>query len=253
MPAIVALLLAFGFRQSSVKFKIAHHVHLEYGVLSTYEARRDGSVVGSYGQMGLHDGFELPLIVIKGKQIVLSNERDLNSHQVAAILPSNRFAVLTDYRAPRLGVLSGKKLMLGAPIPSAKAQSEVEPTKSPTSPEIDGVFPVPEGMRDTTANENVDLYKYLEGTKLMQVNTLTHMEYGYRGALIDASGRVWPLEKCIPGMARYQVRGIQFVSPDGWFVIDAIKDPPAHENGVRIGFGDELFWIEALRDSGSGK
>lgn len=250
---VIQHLIALTICRDTVRFKVTHRVRLRGSVLRTFDAKRDGSLVGSYGQMGLHDGAEFPLIVLKGIQRVLANESDLASYQVAELQHGNTFKVLHDFKQPRIAVKIGNKLKLGARTSynwaRRQALIQVPAVQTPCSSVFDRLFPVPAGMRDTTSNESVDTYKYLGGTKLCQINTSWHMEYGHRSALTDAGGKTLPMEKCIPGLAGFRVMGIQFVSPEGWFVVDAVREQPPDDSGVSVGFGSELFWIEAVRIS----
>src|ERR1019366_4037807 len=80
IPLMVELLVAFAVAQHQASFKISHHAKLSDCILQAFDVRRDGTLVGSYGQLGLHDGWEHPLIVIKGTQIVPANEAQLGGY-----------------------------------------------------------------------------------------------------------------------------------------------------------------------------
>lgn len=263
---MVEAIVAFALLQDQLSFKVSHHAKLNDCVLQAFDVTRNGSLVGSYGQLGAHDGTEHPLIVIKGTQIVPANEMQLGGYQVASIRPNNRFIVLKWSQPPHSATLVKRNLVIGRATtlpkshlkgltgenvnlnPWEQKRLHGEATlKIPSKEAIDKLFPVPEEMSDTTENVSVDVVPYLGGCKLLQVNYRWQMEEGHRVALWEASGRLRPLEQCVPGLAGYQVRGIKYASSDGWFIVDAIRGLRYQKDNVTLGYGNELFWIETAK------
>jgi hypothetical protein len=135
-------------------------------------------------------------------------------------------------------------LVLLGEMSKSPAQKGLPSSKTSSDPLIDKLFPIPKDMRDTVEIDSVYWFDYLEGLKLGQVVMTWHMENGYRATLREPSGKCRALEECIPGMSGYEVRGIDHVNHEGWFVIDAVLKKTHAYEGITLGFGNELFWIE---------
>ena len=241
---MIALICGVAIGLQTVTFTVSHHVVLPDCLLVGSDFRRDGSMVGSYGQMGLHDGAEFPLIVRQGKYVRLENLSIFQSYNVDALLPNRQYQVSKDSQNPVEAVVRGNNLVLLGSMKGVSVYKGVSGKRSGRDESIVKLFPIPAEFRDTAEIESIYWWNYLDGTKLAQVVTVWHMENSYRTAFRDSSGKFRPLEKCIPELANYEVRGIDFVSPDGWFVLDAIRTKPQAASGITIGLGNELFWIE---------
>ncbi len=245
-----AFLLGLVVHAAPLSFRITHHVSLSEPIQTAYDFRRDGSLVGSYGWSGLHDGHQMPLIVRRGKQIRLLNEETLRFTDVRAALANGNYLVVGLNQVTSVAAIRDQKLIETGPGKAPSDQEEAHYVKAGSDAVVAKLFPVPEGMRDTTGIECVYWYDYVHGLKLGQVDTSCMMEYNYRSCLREPNGRTRPIEACVPGLRGYLVRGIEFVSPDGWFVVDADRrDPHPDPDGVHIGLGAELFWIEPTNSS----
>jgi len=225
------------------RFEVFHHVVLPAPLLQATDVRRDGSLVGSCGQMGLHDGAESPLIVIHGKVLEPINPDDLGSYHLAAALQDGRYELQDNQGHTRSAQIAGLKLILAGPLTPLPVERGLASRTTAGGASIDRLFPIPAAMRDTSANESVNWWPLGSGSRLGQVNTSTHSEYGHRAVLRDATGRLIPLEQCVPGMSGKVADGIWLVSPKGWFVVSASAGKWAPQAGIRVGFGNELFWI----------
>ena len=226
------------------RFKIFHHVVLPFGLLTAADLRQDGSLVGSCGYMGLHDGFERFLVVKRGRALPTIDSEGLWPYHLAAALPDGRYE-MQDYQGhTRAASLAGSRLVLAGDMKPVRVAQALKPETSPSEPSIEKLFPVPVEMRDHAGIENVDWWRLKSGSRLGVANISISMEYGHRVAYQDPAGRLVPLEQCIPGLSRYTVDGIWFVSHQGWFVVSASIEKWDPRAGIRTGFGNELFWIE---------
>jgi hypothetical protein len=235
--------------QVRMHFRISHHVLLSGQLYHGYEAREDGSFVGSLGTQGLDSvGGFYPLIVLHGRQIKFAKIDDrLSGYDVAAFLPGGSYRMEAIGAKPvRVKIEHGKLVEVGTSIPvkegSDSGWRRAEPDQSTLK-----LFPPPPNMSDTVHVSDVYWRPISTGLQLGQIIISNNVMTGYRAAIKDSGGKTYALESCVPGLEGYEVMGVQFVSSKGWFLIDAVPKKEVSNEGFTIGYGHELFWIEPVR------
>ena len=229
---------------ASLQLRVTHHVRLGNSLISATEFRQNGSLVGSQGYMSPSSGFEAPLLVKKGKEIKIKEQQWMRECAIIQTLGPGRYLVsnFDQKQNIRAAIVKNGVIQRTGPDIKLKSSSYKEPTKSEPDNLIRKVFPPPQAV--DTGIRAVYWSNYREGYKLGGVEFGVYIESMWRAAIKTPTGKVYPLEKCVRGLEGFIVRGIQYVDPKGWMVVDATVAPKGQEVGGRTNFGNHLFWIE---------
>ena len=236
------LLTLLGFAMKT-HFVVSHHVQLEDHVMSATEFRRNGSLVGSKGWSSLHDGKEVPLIVVRGKELKLPGRSNLRFNRLLGTVGKYRYKAQSyERQAYSIVDLShGVLTPIGNPVKYVFPKSN-PPNKNYSTRTIEKLFPYPEGVDSSL--DGVYWSNLAGNAKLGEVEFSIGMESMWRAAYIDKSGKMSRLESNIEGLNSCVVRCILYVDPKGWMVVDASEAPFGNNRGAYIGHGNHVFWIE---------
>ena len=237
---MLAILLGLTMR---TRFVVTHHVDLHDTLFWCTKARRDGSMVGSHGYEGPHDGGYDPLIILKGERIVIKDDRKLLDYQVQDFERNGIYIVSSDM--PPLNYpakfINGDLTVIGPGV-KPKPYTGKPYKENPPDDATRKLFPPPRGMEDTTGIRTVNWQKWSQGIQLGQIEFSWNMDAAWRVALKDPFGRIQPLENVVPSLKGYEVRGLHWLEKD-WILVSANKARP--DNGsLTLGYGCHLFWIE---------
>ena len=76
-----------------ITLRVSHHVVLPESLIRCYQVKRDGSLVGSIGYEGLHDGRCTPLIAQKGRIVKIKNLNELSEVEVLESRTGGEFII----------------------------------------------------------------------------------------------------------------------------------------------------------------
>ena len=239
---MITMLLGLTF---NARFVVTHHVEVNDNVFDCAKASRDGSMVGSHGYEGLHDGGYDPLMIIKGRLIKVDVDED-SSLGDANILefPKNgifMFDLEREHKRYFGKVVNGKLIKAGPAPPWPKPTGPFDYKDHPDEL-LSRTFPLPGGMYEGQQIANVTWSKM---SKEIQVGSLRYdcpQESAWRVALKDPMGRVRPLEDLVPGMKGYEARGVHW-SDKHWMLVSANRKRK-DDDFITLGYGSHLFWIE---------
>jgi hypothetical protein len=226
-----------------VNFVVSYHAKLDDQVFSCSNARRDGSMVGSKGFEGPHDGGYDPLIVWKGKQIRFNDKTKIRDGIISDFAKNGNYLVSDGYSNKWFNTrLIKNELVVVGPAIKPKFKDEPAPLHVEPDPNMKRLFPVPSGVSDTASLKPVIWMKWSNGLRLAQIEISTDFDFSYRVALKSPEGKVRPLEDCVPGLKGYLARSIHHVE-NNWILVSAEKKPK-DTSSLWLGNGSHLFWIE---------
>lgn len=236
---MLALLVFFG---RPLVLKVTHHVRLDNTLLVCGNARQDGSMVGSKGYMGPHEGKSEPLIVLKGRQISIRDKTKLNYPEVIDFGRGGSVLVREDIGRVSFPakVVKGELRITGSGTPY-KPRVGQKYTESMPDSKIRKIFPVPDGFSDTAGIRKVYWTHLRNGYDVGQVEFSWNMDSSWRAAIRTPNKQIQPLENYVAALKGFKVRGVHHIGKS-WMLISADKlDRPGN---ITLGFGDHLFWIE---------
>lgn len=221
-------------------------MRLHNAILRSYEVLREGSLVGSVGWEWPDAGQTGALIIRHGKAREFPVADASRGIEVTAFLPRGQYEIEelsgNSYRA----VVRGSGFFKLARMERRTLQRWAGSAAEKFNADVSALFPIPDDAVGSAGIENINWFKigtgFVGDVDLMAAS----VPFG-RVAYKFPSGKVCKLGDLVPGLRSYHLTGVQYVSPQGWLVVDAREghDPPAE--GVELGGGTELFWLEPLK------